>query len=133
MRGLGRTKRAAVALGMVLAAAVAVPGMASANEWASGSDFIDATIEAGWNADFTTFVGTVATHSQFVTVSGVFKIDTSIVSITTQPGYSYTVKKSGGLDSAVEVAFSNGPCQAQYKLLIKPGLTKVDGGMLRCK
>lgn len=133
MRGLGRTKRAAVAMGMVLAAAVAVPGMASANEWASGSDFIDATIDAGWNADSTAFAGTVATHSQFVIVSGVFKIDTSIVSIVPQPGFSYQVKKSGGLDSVVEVAFSNGPCQAQYKILIKPGLTKMDAGVMRCK
>ena len=68
-----------------------------------------------------------------MTVSGVFKIDTSIVSIVPQPGFSYVVKKSGGLDSAVEVAFTNGPCQAQYKLLIKPGLTRVDGGTLRCR
>jgi len=68
-----------------------------------------------------------------VTVSGVFKIDTSIVSIVPQPGFSYVVKKSGGLDSAVEIAFSNGPCQAQYKILIKPGLTRMDGGVMRCK
>lgn len=133
MGGLGRTRRAAAAAGLMLAAAVALPGMASANEWVSGPDFIDATIDAGWNADSTAFAGTVATHSQFVTVSGVFKIDTSIVSIVPQPGFGYTVKKSGGLDSAVEVTFSNGPCQAQYKLLIKPGLTKIDGGVMRCR
>lgn len=119
--------------GMALAATMALPGLVSANEWASGPDFIDATIDAGWNAEGTAFAGTVATHSRFVTVSGVFKIDTSIVSIVPQPGFSYVVKKSGGLDSAVEVAFTNGPCQAQYKLLIKPGLTKMDGGVMKCR
>ena len=50
-----------------------------------------------------------------------------------QPGFTYSIKKAGGLDSAIEVAFTNGPCSALYRFLIKPGLTKVDGGVLRCR
>lgn len=61
--GSGRTRGTLIA-GMALAATMALPGLVSANEWASGPDFIDATIDAGWNADSTAFAGTVATHSQ---------------------------------------------------------------------
>ncbi len=64
MQRSGRTARGMLVAGMALAATMALPGLVSANEWASGPDFIDATIDAGWNADSTAFAGTVATHSQ---------------------------------------------------------------------
>lgn len=126
--------------GLVLAVTIGIgltgligASSAKADTWESDSDSIDATIDAGYTADGSMFAGSVSVHSQFITSSGVFKIDNSIVSIVPQPGFSYVVKKSGGINGAVEVDFSNGRCQATFKFLIKPGLTKVDGGALRCK
>lgn len=121
------------ALLVVAALAMTVAPAFAADSWTSDADSIDATLDVGYLPDGSAFAGTVSTHSQFVIVSGQFKIDNSIVAIVPQPGFSSVVRKSGGLDSAIEVAFSNGRCEATFKFLVKPGLTRVDSGVLRCK
>lgn len=116
----------------LLGAWVSAPS-AHADVWDVGPDFVSATLDAGYAPDGTAYSGSVSVHMQFAVVSGQFKIDTTIVSVAPQPGFTYKVKKSGGLDSAVEIEFTSATCQSVFKFLYKPGLTKIDSGGMRCK
>ncbi|MCP5151075.1 MAG: hypothetical protein H6983_06520 [Ectothiorhodospiraceae bacterium] len=77
--------------------------------------------------------GAVALRIEQVFASGRTKLDNSIEYVFTQPGWSYRIRKSGGLNSAVEVDFDNGDCSARFRAIYKPGTTVVDGGELICR
>ena len=102
-------------------------------EWFTSGGVTTMTDQVGWSADGTRYSGTVSLRMESMTVSGQFKIETSIVSIVPEPGFTYTVKKSGGLDSPVEIQFTSATCQSTFKFLYKPGQTKIDGGVMRCR
>jgi hypothetical protein len=52
-------------------------------------------------------------------------INNSIAEVLPAAGWSYQIKKSGGVNQAIEVQFSNGTQVAKYKSLIEPGKTSV--------
>lgn len=68
-----------------------------------------------------------------VTVSGQFKLVTTILSVTPQPGFADSIKKNGGVNGAVEIAFASATCSSKFSFLYKPGLTRIDYGVLRCR
>src|SRR5450432_4140404 len=59
------------------------------------------TDHVGYTDDGTAYSGTVALRMDNVVVSGQSKIVTTIVSITPEPGFAYSVKKSGGANGTM--------------------------------
>lgn len=109
------------------------PSRAEADEWRVEGQTVYATLDVGYSADASRFSGTVAMRMDPVTVSGQFKLITTILSVTPQPGFKHTIRKNGGINGAVEIEFNSDTCQSKFSFLYKPGLTKVDYGVLRCR
>ena len=125
---------ATACLACILAAVtVLFPARLSAGDWTVDGDVITFADQVGFSPDGTAFSGTVALRMELVVVSGQTKIRTSIVSIIPEPGFTYVVKKSGGLNSSVEIAFSSATQASKFSFLYKPGLTKIDYGVLRSR
>lgn len=90
--------------------------------------------EAGFDPTTEQIAGWVALRVDApVVISNQGKLLVTIHSISTSPGWTYTIKKSGGYNSSVEVDFQNTEgCSARFKALYKPGKTVIDGGRLVC-
>jgi hypothetical protein len=56
-----------------------------------------------------------------IMVSGQLKIVTPIRSFIPEPGFSHSVKKSGGVNGAVEIEFASAICSSKFSFLYKPG------------
>jgi hypothetical protein len=52
-------------------------------------------------------------------------INNSIAQVLPAAGWSYQIKKSGGVNQPVEVQFSNGTQTAKYRSLVEPGRNSV--------
>lgn len=109
------------------------PIRTTANEWVVDGQTVFATLEVGYSTDGSQYSGTVALRMDPVTVSGVYKIKTTLLSVTPQPGFTAVIRKSGGINGTVEIEFNSKTCQSKFSFLYKPGLTKIDYGVLRCR
>ena len=110
------------------------PLSVAADEWTIDGNIVTYTGQSGWLADdATAYSGTVSLRMESVVISGQFKIITTILAIEPAPGFGYVVKKSGGVNGVVEIEFASATCQSKFSFLYKPGLTKIDGGMMRCR
>jgi hypothetical protein len=105
----------------------------SANEWIVEGDTVTAILDVGYDPEFVNFSGTVSLQMKNVIESGKVKIVTTILDVTPQPGFTATIKKSGGVNGTVEIGFSSGTCESRFSFLYKPGLTRIDYGVLRCR
>ncbi len=123
-----------VALTLLLTIASCIlPNQCSADEWNVDGDTVTATLSVGYNPEFTAYSGTVSLKMQNVIESGKAKITTTIVSILPEPGFTSSVKKSGGVNGTVEIVFSSATCESRFSFLYKPGLTRIDYGVMRCR
>lgn len=102
-------------------------------EWVVDGNTVYFTDHVGYTADGSAFSGTVALRMDTVTASGTTKIVTTILSVTPEPGFAYAIKKSGGVNGTVEIEFASANCQSKFSFLYKPGLTKIDFGVMRCR
>ena len=122
---------------LVLLGAAFAPLRATADEWWGEwwveGETVYALVPAGWAADGSEFSGTIAMRMDRVIASGKLKIVTTILEVTPQPGFTYQIQKSGGVNGAVQIEFTRDTCQAKFEMLYKPGLTKIDYGVLRCR
>lgn len=129
-----RTPSFLVHLGSLLLAFATLLAPASRAEWVVVSPTLVTFSDAvGWNADWTASSGVVSLKMETVTVSGQVKIRTTIVDIEPAPGFSYEVKKAGGLNGTVEIVFRSATCQSKFSFLYKPGLTRTDYGLMTCR
>lgn len=101
-------------------------------DWVVEGNTVYFSDHVGYSSDGSQFSGTVSLRMDLVTVSGQTKITTTILSVAPEPGFSANVKKSGGVNGTVEIAFSSASCQSKFSFLYKPGLTKIDYGVMRC-
>lgn len=92
--------------------------------------FVD---QVGFSEDGSVFSGTVALRMDNVIESGKTKIVTTIVSIIPEPGFNYAIKKNGGVNGTVEIEFTSATCSSRFSFLYKPGQTKIDYGVMRCR
>ncbi len=123
-----------VALTLLLTiASCSLPNQCSADEWNVHGDTVTATLKVGYNPEFTACSGTVSLMMQNVFESGKAKIATTILSIAPEPGFTSSVKKSGGVNGTVEIVFSSTTCESRFSFLYKPGLTRIDYGVMRCR
>ena len=118
---------------VVAVTAVLLPSRVSAGDWTADGNVITFADQVGFSPDGTAFSGTVALRMEIVVASGQTKIRTSIISIIPEPGFTYVVKKSGGLNGSVEIAFASATHASKFSFLYKPGLTKIDYGVLRSR
>lgn len=122
------------ALTLTLAVSASLlPAAATAGEWIVDGDTVTFTDHVGYDPDFNAYSGTVSLKMQNVIVSGKMKIMTTIVSIVPEPGFTYAVKKNGGVNGTVDIVFTSSTCESQFSFLYKPGLTRIDYGVLRCR
>ena len=105
----------------------------AADEWWVEGDTVFAIMDVGYTPDLSRYSGTVAVRMDPVTVSGQFKLVTTILSVTPQPGFVHSIKKNGGVNGAVEIVFASATCSSKFSFLYKPGLTRIDYGVLRCR
>ena len=81
--------------------------------------------------------GSVTLHVEVLSspsVSSRGEVRTTIVSVNPASGWSYKVKKNGGVNAAVEVAFANSiGCSTTFKAKYVPGKTVIDGGVVTCR
>lgn len=110
-----------------------LPNPCTAGEWIVDGDTVTFTDQVGYDADFTSYSGTVSLKMQNVIESGKAKITTTIVSIVPAPGFTYTIKKSGGVNGTVDIVFTSATCESRFNFLYKPGLTRIDYGVMRCR
>jgi hypothetical protein len=102
-------------------------------EWTTDGNAQTFTDQVGFSEDGTMYSGTVSLQMESVLVSGQSKILTTIVDIEPAPGFSYSIKKSGGLNGTVEIEFASATCSSKFSFLYKPGATKIDYGVMRCR
>lgn len=105
----------------------------AAAEWVVDGNVVTMVDQVGYSSDGSAFSGTVALRMESVTISGQFKIITTIIGIVPEPGFTYVVKKSGGVNGTVEIEFTSATCSSKFSFLYKPGLTKIDYGVMRCR
>lgn len=105
----------------------------AAGEWTQDGNVVTFTDQVGWSADGSAYSGTVSLRMESVVVSGQFKIITTIVAIDPAPGFTYAIKKNGGVNGVVEIVFASASCESKFSFLYKPGLTKIDYGVMRCR
>lgn len=128
------TRTKAAALTLLLTASIALSAhVSSANEWIVDGDTVTAILEVGYDPEFVNFSGTVTVQMRNVIESGKMKIVTTILNVTPQPGFTYSIKKSGGVNGTVDIGFNSGACESRFSFLYKPGLTRIDYGVLRCR
>ena len=72
-------------------------------------------------------------HDTLVAPDGRISVRTTILSVKANPGWTYKIVKSGGINAPVEIDFQKGTCNAKFKLSYKPGSTVLDAGLVRCK
>jgi hypothetical protein len=123
----------ALLAGLALLAAILAPTRAAADEWRVEGNTVYAILDVGYAPDLSEFSGTVALRMDPVVVSGQSKIVTTILRVTPQPGFSSAIRKSGGVNGTVEIEFARGSCGSRFSFLYKPGLTRMDYGVLRCR
>jgi hypothetical protein len=122
------------ALTLTLAVSASLlPVAATAGEWVVDGDTVTFTDHVGYDPDFNIYSGTVSLKMQNVMESGKLKITTTIVSIVPEPGFTYSVKKSGGVNGTVDIVFTSATCESRFSFLYKPGLTRIDYGVQRCR
>lgn len=107
--------------------------MSASAEWIVNGDTVTFTDHVGYNSEGTAYSGAVSLRMQNAVVSGQQKIVTAILSIVPEPGFSYSVKKNGGANGSVEIVFASSTCSSKFSFLYKPGLTRIDYGVMRCK
>ncbi len=117
--------------GLLAVSAFLLPSRAGAGDWTVNGNVITYADQVGFTPDGSAFSATVALRMEIMVVSGQTKILTTLVSVIPEPGFTYVVKKNGGLNSAVEIVFTSATQQSKFSFLYKPGLTKVDYGVLR--
>ncbi len=123
----------AVVMLLVTLGATFRPLPVAAGEWIVDGNTVTFTDQVGWSSDGTAYSGTVSLRMESVVISGQFKIITTILGIEPAPGFGYSVKKSGGVNGVVEIEFASPTCQSKFSFLYKPGLTKIDYGVMRCR
>lgn len=106
---------------------------ATAGEWIVDGNTVTFTDQVGFSPDGSAYSGTVSLHMESVLISGQAKIITTILAIEPAPGFAYAIKKSGGLNGVVEIQFASATCESKFSFLYKPGLTKIDYGVMRCR
>ena len=87
----------------------------------------------GFSEDGTMYSGIVSLRMENVVDSGKIKIITTIVNIEPAPGFTYSIRKSGGVNGTVEIEFASATCSSRFSFLYKPGATKIDYGVMRCQ
>src|SRR5690348_10144487 len=116
MRKLSLGLRSAIA-SLALVAVAAVPAANAATIIAQGTNF---EIVNYCDGDP---VGDVVIRWDIVAPGS---INNSIYSVTPAAGWTYAVKKAGGINQPIEVDFVNGKLRAQYRSLVEPGRTAVN-------
>jgi hypothetical protein len=121
--------------GIALAGLLAASPVRAAEILEEGPGYHIIAYEAGWDPATETIAAWVAMRIDApVVISTQSKILNSIHSITPSPGWTYTVRKSGGYNSSIEIDFaSDTGCSARFKSLYKPGKTTIDGGRVVCR
>ena len=122
--------KSALAALLVTFTAVQLPSVARA-EWVTEGNVTTFVDQVGFSPDGSKFSGTVALRMESVTVSGQFKIITTITGIIPEPGFTYVVRKSGGVNGTVEIEFNSANASSRFSFLYKPGVTKIDYGVMR--
>ncbi|MBL9169220.1 MAG: hypothetical protein JNN07_15880 [Verrucomicrobiales bacterium] len=102
-------------------------------EWVVDGDTVYFTDHVAYTSDGLDYAGTVSLRMDNVTVSGQFKIVTTILDVTPEPGWTAVIKKAGGVNGVVEIVFQSATCQSKFSFLYKPGLTRIDYGLMRCR
>lgn len=67
-----------------------------------------------WNADFTKFT-----------------VKLELLKVTSVTGWTYEIRKDGGINTPIEIRFSNGIQRADFKLISVPGFGYLDQGHIR--
>ena len=81
-------------------------------------------------------VGAVITlyEFEFIGKTKGYAIRSTILDVLVfEDGWTYQVKKDGGLDASVEIIMENPTCMVKYKSKVQPGKTVVDHGKVKCK
>lgn len=125
--------RAALMSILLILGVTFTPLRVAAGEWAVDGNVVTATEQVGYSPDLTAYSGTVSLRMETVFISGQTKIITTIVGIQPEPGFAYAVKKAGGVNGTVEIEFASATCQSKFSFLYKPGLTRIDYGVMRCR
>jgi hypothetical protein len=102
-------------------------------EWTTDGNVTTFTDQVGFSEDGSMYSGTVSLRMENILVSGQTKILTTIVDIQPAPGFSYSIRKSGGVNGTVEIEFNCPTCSSRFSFLYKPGSTKIDYGVMRCR
>ena len=102
-------------------------------DWVTEGDITTFTDNVGYSDDLTIYSGTVSLQMRNVLVSGQWKIVTTILFIEPAPGFTYSVKKSGGVNGAVEIEFNSATSSSKFSFLYKPGTTRIDYGEMRSR
>lgn len=63
--------------------------------------------------------------------TGYSHVTSRIVNISAHAGWTWEVRKAGGVDKAVEVLFKQGKQRLTFKALYVPGKTVIDGGIVK--
>lgn len=118
----------------VAAAALTLVLAINANaEWTTEGNVTTFTDQVGFNDDGSLYSGIVSLRMENVMDSGKTKIVTTIVDIQPAPGFTYSIKKNGGVNGTVEIEFASATCSSRFSFLYKPGATKIDYGVMRCR
>jgi hypothetical protein len=102
-------------------------------EWTTDGNITTFTDQVGFSEDGAMYSGIVSLRMESILVSGQSKILTTIVDVEPAPGFTYTIKKSGGINGTVEIEFNSPTCSSRFSFLYKPGSTKIDYGVMRCR
>ena len=114
----------------LIALAIAINAHA---DWTTQGDVTTFTDYVGFSEDGTMYSGIVSLRMENVVDSGKIKIITTIVNIEPAPGFTYSIRKSGGVNGTVEIEFASATCSSRFSFLYKPGATKIDYGVMRCQ
>ena len=114
----------------LIALAIAINAHA---DWTTEGDVTTFTDYVGFSENGTMYSGIVSLRMENVVDSGKIKIITTIVNIEPAPGFTYSIRKSGGVNGTVEIEFASATCSSRFSFLYKPGATKIDYGVMRCQ
>ncbi len=102
-------------------------------EWTTDGNVTTFIDQVGFSEDGSMYSGTVSLQMENVVESGKIKIVTTIVDIQPAPGFAYSIRKSGGVNGTVEIEFASATCSSKFSFLYKPGATRIDYGVMRCR
>jgi len=114
----------------LIALAIAINAHA---DWTTEGDVTTFTDYVGFSENGTMYSGIVSLRMENVVDSGKIKIITTIINIEPAPGFTYSIRKSGGVNGTVEIEFASATCSSRFSFLYKPGATKIDYGVMRCQ